>query len=87
MGASPCHMAIIRMAMSPVKFKKSSCRHVDFKKVPCPLSLSFYIPCHMSLRPRKGHVAVSILRVHTPYLVSRCRVRSKLLSCTYHHSS
>ena len=25
----------------PVKFKKPSCGHVDFKKVPCPLSLSF----------------------------------------------
>ena len=25
----------------PGEFKKSSCRHVNFKKVPCPLSLSF----------------------------------------------
>ena len=37
----------------PVKFKNTS--HVDFKKVPF---------C-MSLRPKKGHVAVSILGVYT----------------------
>ena len=40
----------------PVEFKKQSCRPVEFKKQ----------PCRMSLRPKKGRVAVSILGVHTP---------------------
>ena len=55
----------------PVEFKTSSCRHVDFRKVPCPLSLSLLIPCRMSLKPRNGRVAVLILGVYTPALVSR----------------
>ena len=38
----------------PVDFKKTSCRRVDFKKVSC---------C-MSLMPKKGRVAVSILGVY-----------------------
>ena len=40
----------------PVKFKKGLCHPVDFKKG----------PCRMLLRPKKGRVALSILRVHTP---------------------
>ena len=44
------------MPCHPIDFKKTSCRHVDFEKV----------PCRMSLRPRRGHVAVSILGVPTP---------------------
>ena len=67
-GGSRCRMSIIRkgnVALSnlrniPValsKFKKQSCRPVEFKKQ----------PCRMSLRPKKGRVALSILGVHTPY--------------------
>ena len=37
-------------------FKKTSCRPAKFKKT----------SCRMSLKPKKGRVAVSILRVHTP---------------------
>ena len=35
-----------------MEFKKTSCRHVEFKKV----------PCRMSLKPKKGCVAVSNFR-------------------------
>ena len=66
MGGSRCRMSIIRkgnVALSnlkqpcrPVEFKKQSCRPVRFKKQ----------PCRMSLRPKKGRVAVSILGVHPP---------------------
>ena len=43
----------------PVEFKKSSCRPVEFKKS----------SCRMSLKPKKGHVAVTVLGVYTPILV------------------
>ena len=39
-----------------VDYKKSSCRPVKFKK----------ITCRMSLKPKKGCVALSILGVYTP---------------------
>ena len=69
MGGPPCRMSIIRngnVALSnsrktlcrPVDFKKVSCRPVDFKKV----------LCRMSLRPKKGRVAVSILGVKGPFI-------------------
>ena len=47
----------------PVEFKKYSCHLVEFKKCPCLMSLSFYISCRMSLRPKMAHVAQSILGV------------------------
>ena len=46
-----------------VDFKKAQCRPVEFKKCPCPMSLSLYISCRMSLRPKMPHVALSILGV------------------------
>ena len=39
--------------------KQALCCHIDFKK----------IPCHMSLRPKKGHVALSMLGVFTPRII------------------
>ena len=53
-GGSRCRMSQCRRR--PVEFKKQPCRPVKFKKQ----------PCHMSLRPKKGRVALSILGVHTP---------------------
>ena len=48
--------------MSHVDYKKWQCRPVDLKKVPCrPVDLK-KVPCRMSLRPKKGRVAMSILR-------------------------
>ena len=41
------------------------CRPVDFKKVPCRLVDLEKVPCRMSLRPKKGRVAMSILGVFT----------------------
>ena len=50
--------------MSPCRFKESAMSPVTI----------FLIPSHMSLRPRKGRVALSILGVHTPLLTSKeCR--------------
>ena len=41
------------------------CHCVDFKKVPCrPIGLK-KVPCRMAPKPKKGHVAVSILGVYT----------------------
>ena len=62
--------------MSHVDHKEWSCRPVDFKKVPChpgdfkklscrPVDFK-KVPCRLSLRPKNGRVAVSILRVHAP---------------------
>ena len=48
-GGSRCRMSLIRNGNGPVEFKKTSCHPVDFKKV----------PYRMSLRPKKGLVAVS----------------------------
>ena len=42
----------------PVDFKLSSCHHVDFKKV----------TFRMSVKPKKGCVAVLILGVYTPIM-------------------
>ena len=36
---------------------------VEFKKLPCPMSLSLRNLCRTSLSPKKAHVAVSILGV------------------------
>ena len=44
--------------MSHVDYKKGQCRPVEFKKH----------PCRMSLRPKKGCVALSILGVYTQFL-------------------
>ena len=62
-GGSRYRMSIIRkpkgnVALSNlrkphVEFKKTLCRHFDFKKG----------PCRMSLMPKKGRVALSILGV------------------------
>ena len=49
----------------PVEFKKLPCRPVEFKKHPCRPVEFKKLPCRMSLRPKKGHVALSILGVHT----------------------
>ena len=72
-GGSLCHMLILRnihVALSnlkklccPVNFKKASCRHVDFLKV----------PCHMSLISKKAHVTMSTLGVYTPKALAPCR--------------
>ena len=54
-------------------FKKVSCRPVDFKKV----------LCRMSLRPKKGRVAVSILGVNWAFvwLAMRCMVSNAMSAC------
>ena len=65
-GGSRCRMSIIRngnVALSNLRntpvalsnLKKHPCRPVEFKKH----------PCRMSLRPKKGRVALSILGVYT----------------------
>ena len=55
----------------PVDFKKVPCRPVDFKKVPCrPVDFK-KVPCRLSLMPKKGCVAMSILGVYTPHSVIR----------------
>ena len=71
---------IFQILMCP-DFKKSSCHPVDFRKLPCPVSLSFYFTCRMSPRPRKGHVAVSILGVYTHNIehIHRCIYRPPIL--------
>ena len=49
-----------------VELKKKLCRRVEFKKRPCrPVDFK-KVPCRLSLRPKNGRFAVSILRVHTP---------------------
>ena len=57
-----CCMSIIdKMVMSPCQIKKASSRPVNLKKVPCRPSDFKKVPCCMSLRPKKGRVAVLIL--------------------------
>ena len=64
-GGSPCRMSIIRIGNITLS-KKVLCRPVDFKKVSCcPVDFK-KVPCRMLLRPKKGRVALSILR--------KCRV-------------
>ena len=53
----------------PVEFKKQPCRPVEFKKQPCCHVKFKKQPFRMSLRPKKGRVALSILGVHTPRLI------------------
>ena len=63
---SPCCMSIIRnYKLYPVEFKKGLSRPVDFKKR----------QCHISLRPKKGCVAVSILGCTPIPLLVPCAVK------------
>ena len=50
-----CRPGALKVPYHPVAFKKVLCHHVDFKKV----------PCRISLRPKMGCVAMSILGVYT----------------------
>ena len=50
------HVDYKKWLCHPVDFKETSCHPVEFKKT----------SCRMSLGPKKGRVAVSILRVNTP---------------------
>ena len=56
MGVLMSHVDLKKVPCHPVDFKKTSCCHVNFKKV----------PCRMSLKAKKGSVAVSILGAYTP---------------------
>ena len=61
--------------MSHVDYKIWQCRRVEFKRGPCrPVDFKKG-PCRMSLRPKKGRVAVSILGVyiHFDAFLSMCR--------------
>ena len=49
------HVVLFILPCRPFNFKKLPCRPVDFKKV----------PCRMTLRPKKGCVAMLILGVYT----------------------
>ena len=62
-GVLMYHVDFKKYVCRPVEFKKCSCRPVEFKKLPCPMSLSLQISCCMSLRPKRLHVALSILGV------------------------
>ena len=53
------HVKFKKTSCYPDNFKKKALQYVDFKKV----------PCRMSLMPKKCHVAVSFLRVHTPIAI------------------
>ena len=55
--------------MSHDDFNKYVCCPVDFKKLPCLMSLSFQISCHMPLRPKIPHVTLSILGVYGHYII------------------
>ena len=77
-GGSRCRMSIIRkgyVALSiirqtsccPVDYKKTSCRPVKIKKTSFRLVAFKKTSYRMSLRPKKGHVAVAILGVYTHY--------------------
>ena len=65
-GVPMSHVDCKKWLCRPVEFKKSSCRPVDFKKSPCHPVEFKRGPCRMSLSPRKGRVALSILGVRTP---------------------
>ena len=62
-----CHpVDFQKTSCHPVDFKKTPCRPVNFKKTPCRPVKFKKTSCRMSLMPKKGRVAVSILRVNTP---------------------
>ena len=63
------HVDYKKTSCHPVDFKKTSCHPVDFKKTSCRPVEFKKTSCRMSLRPEKGRVAVSILRLNTPTLV------------------
>ena len=57
-----------KLPCCPVNFKKWMCRPVDFKKWPCrPVDFKKVLCC-LLLRTKKGHVALSIISVHTPWM-------------------
>ena len=73
-GVPMSHVNYMKSSCRPVNFKKSSCRPVDFKKSSCrPVDFK-KSSCRMSLRPKKGRVAMSILGVHP---LSRHHILSK----------
>ena len=59
------HVDYNKWLCRPVEFKKLPCWPVEFKKHPCRPVEFKKLPCRMSLRPKKGRVALSILGVHT----------------------
>ena len=65
-GVLMSHVDYKKRQCPPVEFKKQPCRPVEFKKQFChPVEFKKQ-PCRMSLRPKKGRVALSILVVNTP---------------------
>ena len=70
--------------MSHVDYKKWNVALLNLRKAPVTLSILRKAPvalsnlrkapvaCQLSLRPKKGHVALSILGVHTPQIVFKC---------------
>ena len=69
-GVPMSHVDYKKRQCRPVEFKKLPCRPVEFKKQSChPVEFKKW-PCRMSLRPKKGRVALSILGVHTPRIDS-----------------
>ena len=60
------HVDYKKWLCRPVEFEKRPCHPVGFKKWPCHPVKFKKRPCCMSLSPKNGRVAVSILRVNTP---------------------
>ena len=84
-GGSPCRISIIRNGH--VDFKKTSCRPVDFKKTSCrPVDFKkrAVSPCSMSLRPKNGRVALSILG-STPITIAPLAPLAPVLLTTDSH--
>ena len=70
-GVPMSHVDYKKWQYRPVKFNKSSCRHVAFNKVPVSPVTVFLNPYHVSLKDRKCCVAVSILGVYTSMNTNR----------------
>ena len=66
-GVPMSHVDYKKWLCHPVDFKETSYHPVNFKKNPCHPVEFKKTSCRMSLGPKKGRVAVSILRVITPY--------------------
>ena len=59
------HVALsnLRKFLRTYRYKIVTWEIAISQKLPFPMSLSYQISCHMSLRPKLPHVALSMLRV------------------------
>ena len=73
-GVPMSHVDFKKWLCRPVEFKKGPCRRVEFKRRPCRPVEFKKVPCRLSLRPKHGCVAVSMLRVHTPSTYKICYI-------------